>query len=100
MSTPAKFTVLMAVAIGGLVAAPGAAASPENDFCRSLASAGVPGDCATVTGLAREVCAQLDRGVDVTAVAERLDAATKNADVSNFIVAGARLYFCPEPRQA
>jgi hypothetical protein len=32
----------------------------------------------------------------VDAVATTLDATTKNQSLSNYIVAGARLYFCPQ----
>jgi alpha/beta superfamily hydrolase len=99
MTTLARLTALSALLFGSLIGASIAAASPENDFCRSMAGAGFSGDCATLTTLARDVCVQLDGGIDVTAVAEKLDLATKDQNVSNFIVAGARLYFCPEPDQ-
>jgi hypothetical protein len=46
--------------------------------------------------LARDVCTQYNRGIDVTTVAQRLDLATKNENLSNYIIAGAQLYFCPE----
>ncbi|MEO3761418.1 DUF732 domain-containing protein [Mycobacterium sp. B14F4] len=100
MTTLARFTALLASAVAGaLIAAPGAAASPDDDFCQNMAGVGFSGDCATLIALARDVCEQFDRGVDVTTVAEKLDQATKDQTLSNFIVAGARLYFCPEPRQ-
>jgi hypothetical protein len=99
MTKLAKLTALSAIVVGSLIGAPTAAASPENDFCQSMAGAGFSGDCASLTTLARDVCVQLDHGVDVTAVAEKLDLATKDQNLSNFIVAGARLYFCPEPDQ-
>lgn len=100
MTTLARVTFPLAALIAALIGAPGAAASPESDFCRSLASAGVPGDCATLSALARDVCAQFDRGADVTAVAEKLDLTTKDQTLSNFIVAGAQLYFCPKDEEA
>jgi len=85
-----------AAVAGALVGAPHAGATPESDFCRSLAGAGVPGDCTTLTTLAQDVCAQKARGVDLNAVLQKLDAATNNETVSNFIIAGAQLYLCPE----
>lgn len=97
MTTRARLPALLAVVVGSLLAAPPAAASPEDDFCRSMASVGFTGDCATLTTLARDVCAQFERGADPSAVAEKLDTTTKDETLSNFIVAGARLYFCPEP---
>ena len=100
MARLAKFTVLTAALVGALLGAPAAAASPENDFCRSMASIGFTDDCATLTRLARDACAQLDRGADLTAVADKVDVATKDQTLSNFIVAGAQLYFCPEPQPA
>ena len=96
----ARLTVLAAAVVASLVGAPGAAASPEDDFCRSMASVGFTDDCATLTALARDVCAQYDRGADATAVAEKLDRTTKDQTLSNFIVAGAQLYFCPEHDEA
>lgn len=98
MTTRALTALLMALA-GSLLAAPQAAASPEDDLCRSISSVGITGDCATLTTLARDVCAQFARGADPAAVAEKLDITTKDETLSNFIVAGARLYLCPEPRQ-
>ena len=96
MTMLGRITLLVAVMAGALVGAPSAAASPENDFCQSLAGVGFTGDCATLTALARDVCAQKARGVDLTTVTQKLDAATKNENLSNYIIAGARLYFCPE----
>ncbi|KUI23427.1 hypothetical protein AU193_01375 [Mycobacterium sp. GA-1285] len=98
--TTRALTALLAAAAGLLMAAPHAAASPEDDLCRSMASVGFTGDCATLTTLARDACAQFARGADSTAVAEKLDIATKDETLSNFIVAGARLYLCPEPKLA
>ncbi|BBZ19656.1 hypothetical protein MGAD_39910 [Mycolicibacterium gadium] len=69
---------------------------PESDYCQSLARAGYPGDCATLTSLAKNVCAQYDRGLDLDTIVERLDATTKNEGLSNYIMAGAPLYFCPK----
>ena len=92
----ARFTLLSAVLVGGLVAAPGVAASPESDFCRSLAGVGFTGDCASITALAQDACAQKARGVDVTTIAQKLDLATKSENLSNYIIAGAQLYVCPE----
>ena len=89
-----------AVLLGGLMAAlvspPSAVADPGPDFCRDMAAVGYPADCATLTTLARDVCAQYDRGLDWQAVLQKLDAATKDEDLSNYIIAGAPLYFCPE----
>jgi hypothetical protein len=31
----------------------------------------------------------------VATVVQKLDATTKNEDLSNYIIAGAQLYFCP-----
>jgi hypothetical protein len=90
-----RITLLAAALVVSLVGAPNAAASPESDFCRSMAGVGFTGDCATITALARDVCAQYDRGTDATAIAQKLDLTTKNENLSNFIVAGASLYFCP-----
>jgi hypothetical protein len=76
--------------------APTAAAEPDSQFCGGLAAVGYTSDCATLTSLAKDVCAQFDSGADVDAVATKLDATTKNQGLSNYIVAGARLYFCPQ----
>ena len=95
-----KKTALAALAISGAIAslvhAPGAVASPQSDYCASMARAGVPGDCATLTSLAKSVCAQYDQGFDLDTIVQRLDATTKNEGLSNFIMAGAPLYFCPK----
>nr|WP_090341531.1 DUF732 domain-containing protein [Mycolicibacterium malmesburyense]CRL71518.1 hypothetical protein CPGR_01979 [Mycolicibacterium malmesburyense] len=96
MTTRALTALSMAV-VGLIMAAPQAAASPEDDLCRSITSVGYTGDCTTLTTLARDACAQFARGADSTTVAEKLDIATKDETLSNFIVAGARLYLCPEP---
>ncbi|KUI01936.1 DUF732 domain-containing protein [Mycobacterium sp. IS-3022] len=98
--TTRALTALSIAAVGLLMAAPQAAATPEDDLCRSITSVGYTGDCSTLTTLARDACAQLARGADSTAVAEKLDIATEDETLSNFIVAGARLYLCPEPKQA
>lgn len=95
MTKRARLTALSMAVVGSLLAAPPAAASPEDDLCSSMASVGFTRDCATLTTLARDVCAQLDRGADPTAVADTLDVTTKDATLSNFIVAGSRLYICP-----
>lgn len=95
MTKLARITLLTAAIIGALIGAPGAAASPEGDFCRSMAGVGFTGDCATITALAQDVCAQYNRGVDVATVAQKLDLTTKNQNLSNYIIAGAQLYFCP-----
>jgi hypothetical protein len=92
----ARITLLSAAIVGALLGAPGAAASPESDFCRSMAGAGFTGDCATITALARDVCTQYNRGIDLTTVVQKLDLATKSENLSNYIIAGAQLYFCPE----
>jgi hypothetical protein len=61
-----------------------------------MAGAGVPGDCATLTSLAKSVCAQYDQGFDLDTIVQRLDATTKDEALSNYIMAGAPLYFCPK----
>ncbi|OBI80237.1 DUF732 domain-containing protein [Mycobacterium sp. E740] len=99
MTTLARLTALLVALAGLLVAAPNAAASPEDDLCRSMTSVGFTGDCATLVTLARGACTQLDGGADATTVAEKLDITTKDETLSNFIVAGARLYFCPEAQR-
>jgi len=96
-----KTTALAALVTTGvltsLVHAPSAIAVPgSSDYCSSLARAGYPGDCTTLTGLAKDVCAQYDRGLDQNTIVERLDATTKNEGLSNYIMAGAALYFCPK----
>ena len=96
MAMLARITVLSAAIVGGLLGAPGAAASPGSDFCRSMTGVGFTGDCATITALARDVCAQYNRGIDLTTVVQKLDLATKNENLSNYIIAGAQLYFCLE----
>ena len=96
MTKLAKITFLLAAIGGALAGAPGAAASPESDFCHSMAGAGITGDCTTFTALAQDVCAQKAHGVDLTTVVQKLDLATKNENLSNYIIAGAQLYFCPE----
>ena len=95
-----RTTALTALAISGVIAAlvgaPSAVAAPDSDYCASLARAGYPGDCATLTSLAKDVCAQYDRGLDQSTIVQRLDATTKNEGLSNYIMAGAALYFCPK----
>ncbi|MCV7279915.1 DUF732 domain-containing protein [Mycolicibacterium flavescens] len=87
--------ILVLSAATALIGAPVAAASPESDFCASMAGAGFTGDCATITTLARDVCTQTDRGVDLDTLLAILDQATRDENLSNYVVAGARLYFCP-----
>ncbi len=91
---------LAALAISGAIVslgyAPSAVAVPDSDYCASMASAGYPGDCATLTRLAKDVCAQYDRGLDLTTIVQRLDATTKDEGLSNYIMAGATVYFCPQ----
>jgi uncharacterized protein DUF732 len=96
MAMLARITLLSAAIVGALLGAPGAAASPESDFCRSMAGAGFTGDCSNITALARDVCTQYNHGVDLTTVVQKLDLSTKNENLSNYIIAGAQLYFCPE----
>jgi hypothetical protein len=94
-----KTIALTALLLIGAILSPGAptaAASPELDFCRAMADVGYPGDCAVLAGLAKDVCAQYDRGLDWTSIVEKLDVATKDDGMSNFIMAGAPMYFCPE----
>jgi hypothetical protein len=95
MKMLARITLLSTVAVGVLLSAPTAGASPESDFCGSLAGVGFRGDCATLTGLGKDACAQKARGVDLTTIAQKLDLATKDANLSNYIVAGAQIYLCP-----
>jgi hypothetical protein len=96
MKTTAGAALLFVGLIASLVGAPSAVAGPELDFCRDMAAVGYPGNCATLTGLAKDVCAQFDRGVDLNTVIEGLDLTTKDEGLSNYIIAGAPLYFCPE----
>ena len=96
MKTFALAALVISGAIASLVHAPSAFAVPGSDYCSSLAAAGYPGDCATLTSLAKDVCAQYDRGFDLTTIVQRLDATTKNEGLSNYIMAGAPLYFCPK----
>ena len=96
MKTVALAALVISGVIASLVHAPSAVAVPDSAYCQSLATAGYPGDCATLTTLARQVCAQYDSGLDQTTIVERLDATTKNEGLSNYIMAGAALYFCPK----
>jgi hypothetical protein len=96
MTTIAKILVLTGALVGALVCAPAAAASPESDFCQSMTGVGFTGDCATLTDLARDVCAQKARGVDLATVVQKLDTATKDENLTNYIIAGAQLYLCPD----
>ena len=96
MKTVALTALVISGVIASLVPAPSAVAVPESDYCQSLASAGYPGDCTTLTSLAKDVCAQYDHGFDQTTIVQRLDATTKNEGLSNYIMAGAALYFCPK----
>ena len=96
MKTVALAALATAGVLAALVAAPSVTAVPDSAYCQSLANAGYPGDCATLTSLAKDVCAQYDRGFDQSTIVERLDATTKNEGLSNYIMAGAALYFCPK----
>jgi hypothetical protein len=96
MKTRALAALVVAGAVASHVHAPSAVAVPDSDYCASLAAAGYPGDCATLTSLAKEVCAQYDRGLDLTTIVGRLDVTTQNEGLSNYIMAGAPLYFCPK----
>jgi hypothetical protein len=96
MTMLGRITLLVAAIIAALLDAPGAAATPESDFCRSMAGVGFTGDCDALAALARDACAQEARGVDLTAVAQKLDLTTKNENLSNYIIAGAQIYFCPQ----
>lgn len=78
------------------VTAPGAAASPDGEFCDAMAGVGYTGDCGTIVDLATEVCAQYDLGVPWETVVADVDAQTSDELLSNFVVAGAPMYFCPE----
>lgn len=100
MRTAAGIALLFAGVIASLIHAPTAAAEPDLEFCRDMAAVGYPSDCARLASLARDVCAQYDRGVDLNAVIQKLDLATKDEGLSNYIIAGAPLYFCPEHDKA
>lgn len=100
MAMLSRIVFLSAAIVGALTVVPVAAASPDSDFCRSMTGAGFTGDCATITTLARDVCADYDRGADLTTVLQKLDQTTKDENLSNYIVAGAQLYFCPPPTTA
>ena len=78
------------------VAAPAANASPDAEFCQAMTGVGYTGDCATIVGYATDVCAQYDSGAGWETVVEELDARTDDEALTNFIVAGAPLYFCPQ----
>jgi len=96
MTKIAVTALLLAGAAAALGPAPTAVAEPNSQFCGGMAAVGYTGDCATIASLAKDVCAQFDRGADVDAVATKLDATTKDQGLSNYIVAGARLYYCPQ----
>lgn len=96
MVKSAGIALLLAGVAVALGPAPTAVADPNPQFCGGMAAVGYTGDCATIAGLAKDVCAQFDRGADVDTVATKLDATTKDQGLSNYIVAGARLYFCPQ----
>lgn len=96
MTILARITLPLALILGALLGAPSAFASPESDFCQSMAGVGFTGDCAPLTALARDVCVQYNRGVDLTTVVQKVDLATKNENLSNYVIAGAQLYFCPQ----
>ena len=96
MTKVAVTALLLAGVAAALTPAPTAAAQPDSQFCGGLAAVGYTSDCATLTSLAKDVCAQFDRGADVDTVATKLDATTKDQGLSNYIVAGARLYYCPQ----
>lgn len=97
MKTVVGFVGALAVGLTTwLVNAPIAGASPESDFCRDMTAVGYTGECAAIVSLANDVCEEYDRGLDWETVVEGLDAKTGNEDLSNFIMAGAPMYFCPE----
>ncbi len=96
MTKLAGIALLLAGVAASLVHAPTAVAEPNPQFCGGMAAVGYAGDCATLASLAKDVCAQFDRGADVDAVATKLDAKTKDQGLSNYIIAGAALYFCPQ----
>lgn len=99
MTTRARITLpLAALIIGAIAGTPGAAATPQSDYCRSMANVGFTSDCATLTALAQDVCVQYDRGLDLNQIVQKVDLATKNDNLSNYIMAGASLYFCPNHR--
>lgn len=88
---------LLSVGVMSLfITAPAAGASPAGDFCEAMTGAGYTGDCTTIVEYATEVCEQYERGVGWETVVETLDARTNDEALTNFVVAGAPLYFCPE----
>jgi len=85
------------VALAGLPM-PAAGAQPAPEFCVAMARAGVGTDCATLLGWGRQVCAEYDRGATWDAVAAALDVRTGDEMLSNFVIAGAPMYLCPQHR--
>jgi hypothetical protein len=89
--------VLSAALVALAVQAPAANAAPDNNsFCNQLAALGYPGQCTTIVALAKGVCAQYDRGVDWSTVVKQVDTKTNDEGLSNYIMAGAPMYFCPQ----
>jgi hypothetical protein len=79
-----------------LAGAPGAHALPDNPFCTRMAALGYTGQCSTLVTLAQGVCTEYDRGASLSTVTDLLDARTRDQGLSNFIIAGAPMYFCPQ----
>lgn len=96
MTKAAGTALLLAGAIASLINAPSAVAEPDLQFCRDMAAVGYKTDCAILANLAKDVCTQYDRGLDWSTILARLDITTKDEGLSNYIIAGAPLYFCPE----
>jgi hypothetical protein len=94
-----KAAALLGVLSGGLasllVLAPNAHALPDNVFCSQLAAVGYAAPCPALVALAKDVCAQYDRGANLSSVIGLVDARTKDTGLSNYIIAGAPMYFCP-----
>lgn len=94
--------VLSTLAIA-IVPAPSAPALPDNannangtNFCTQMAAIGYPAQCSTLVTLAQGVCTEYDRGRSLSAVTQLVDARTKDQGLSNYIIAGAPMYFCPQ----
>lgn len=104
MNTATKaFGLLFAALVALLIHAPSATASPDAaspdpdaEFCSAMTNVGYTGDCTSLVNLARGVCAQYDRGLDWETVVANVDAVTADESLSNYVLAGAPMYFCPE----
>ncbi|EKF22866.1 hypothetical protein C731_3147 [Mycolicibacterium hassiacum DSM 44199] len=75
---------------------PAAGAQPTPEFCVAMQGAGFDTDCTTLIGLGKQVCTAYDRGASWASVADALDARTGDETLSNFVIAGAPMYLCPQ----